>query len=209
MLSCLERDGGVSSVRFKPRRTHLARHQSQTVQHCPRGTMPWCEVCGGEGVGREGRRRPRSRRRLCSSRRRLPGQERHEAHTSTPTTSSASQRTAMTESFASLSSHFPLTSPIPTAVSVPGLLRAEHLATEHDLSRNPDQAVRRPSRAQDELRLMTCISSRRHAGRSTFAPSRTSARRTSSPLEGRRVRSRRACWARSSRRPLDDSTCRG
>lgn len=53
MLSCLERDGGVSSVRFKPRRTHLARHQSQTVQHCPRGTMPWCEVCGGKGVGRE------------------------------------------------------------------------------------------------------------------------------------------------------------
>lgn len=35
-----------------------------------------------------------------------------------------------------------LTSPIPTALSVPSLLSEEHLILEHDLSRNPDQESR-------------------------------------------------------------------
>lgn len=46
------------------------------------------------------------------------------------------------DTFVSLSALFPLTSPIPTALTVPGLLTTSHVATEHDLSRNPDQPTR-------------------------------------------------------------------
>lgn len=44
--------------------------------------------------------------------------------------------------YTSLSSHFPLTVPIPTYVSDPSLLLAEHLSTEHDLLRNPTSLPR-------------------------------------------------------------------
>lgn len=44
--------------------------------------------------------------------------------------------------FTALVAPFPLTSPIPTANSVPGLINHEHLSIEHDLSRNPDQITR-------------------------------------------------------------------
>ncbi|KAI5477842.1 pre-mRNA-splicing factor SYF1 [Pseudohyphozyma bogoriensis] len=43
---------------------------------------------------------------------------------------------------ASLRSLFPLTSPIPTALSQPLLIPAHHLSTEHDLARNPHQPSR-------------------------------------------------------------------
>ncbi|ORY88655.1 spliceosome complex protein [Leucosporidium creatinivorum] len=45
-------------------------------------------------------------------------------------------------SLAALSALFPLTSPIPTLLSHPALLDPEHLTTEHDLARNPDQQQR-------------------------------------------------------------------
>ncbi|GAA5861780.1 hypothetical protein JCM1840_005267 [Sporobolomyces johnsonii] len=45
-------------------------------------------------------------------------------------------------SYSSLTEHFPLTSPIPTYVSHPQLLRPQHLATEHDLLRNPSSLAR-------------------------------------------------------------------
>lgn len=46
------------------------------------------------------------------------------------------------DTFVSLSSLFPLTSPIPTAATESLLLNSTHLATEHDLARNPDQPTR-------------------------------------------------------------------
>lgn len=45
-------------------------------------------------------------------------------------------------SLSELAAHFPLTSPIPTAATVPALLDSQHLAIEHDLARNPAQATR-------------------------------------------------------------------
>jgi pre-mRNA-splicing factor SYF1 len=45
-------------------------------------------------------------------------------------------------SLAALAQLFPLTSPIPTLSSHPALLDPEHLTTEHDLARNPDQQQR-------------------------------------------------------------------
>lgn len=47
-----------------------------------------------------------------------------------------------TMSLKTLQAHLPLTSPVPTAATVPALLDAEHLAIEHDLARNPDQTSR-------------------------------------------------------------------
>lgn len=44
--------------------------------------------------------------------------------------------------FTALVAPFPLTSPIPAATSVPGLINNDHLSIEHDLSRNPDQITR-------------------------------------------------------------------
>ncbi|GAA5935784.1 mRNA splicing protein SYF1 [Sporobolomyces koalae] len=44
--------------------------------------------------------------------------------------------------YESLAAHFPLTVPTPTYVSHPTLLLAEHLATEHDLLRNPTSLPR-------------------------------------------------------------------
>lgn len=49
---------------------------------------------------------------------------------------------SLTESFSSLSAHFPLTCPTPTAVSVQNLIPPQNLSSEHDLSRNPAQPLR-------------------------------------------------------------------
>ncbi|GAA6062979.1 hypothetical protein JCM10212_005802 [Sporobolomyces blumeae] len=48
----------------------------------------------------------------------------------------------MDTGYASLSSLFPLTTPVPTYVSHPELLLAQHLSTEHDLLRNPTSLPR-------------------------------------------------------------------
>ncbi|GAA6057939.1 hypothetical protein JCM3770_004444 [Rhodotorula araucariae] len=45
-------------------------------------------------------------------------------------------------SYAELAAFLPLTVPVPTLASHPALVRAEHLATEHELLRNPDSVER-------------------------------------------------------------------
>lgn len=46
------------------------------------------------------------------------------------------------DTFEALTGLFPLTSPVPTATSVAGLINLEHLSIEHDLLKNPDQPAR-------------------------------------------------------------------